>query len=59
MLTGGVALDNPHPNPFPQWLIEKSWGEIVRASELSHLKGWFKGKKHINSQKLIMIIIML
>lgn len=44
LLTGGVALDNPHPNPFPQWLGEKSWGEIVRASELAHLKGWFKGQ---------------
>lgn len=45
LLTGGVALENPHPNPFPQWLSEKSWGEIVRASELKNLKGWMKGKK--------------
>jgi dynein heavy chain len=43
LLTGGVALDNPHPNPFPQWLGEKSWGEIVRASDINLLKGWFKG----------------
>ena len=42
-LTGGVALENPHPNPFPHWLGEKSWGEIVRASELPNIKGWFKG----------------
>ena len=40
LLTGGVALDNPHPNPFPEWLGEKSWGEIVRASSLPNLKGW-------------------
>lgn len=39
LLTGGVALDNPHPNPFPSWLSDKSWGEIVRASELPQLKG--------------------
>lgn len=34
LLTGGVALDNPHPNPAPVWLSEKSWNEIVVASEL-------------------------
>ena len=39
LLTGGVALENPHPNPFPDWLSEKSWGEIVRASSLPKLKG--------------------
>jgi hypothetical protein len=43
LLTGGVALENPHPNPFPHWLGEKSWGEVVRASELPNMKGWFKG----------------
>nr|CAH7751153.1 unnamed protein product [Callosobruchus chinensis] len=36
LLTGGVALDNPYPNPAPEWLSDKSWSEIVRAS---HLKG--------------------
>lgn len=44
LLTGGVALENPHRNPFPQWLSEKSWGEVVRASDLKNFKGWFKGK---------------
>ncbi|XP_063710592.1 dynein axonemal heavy chain 3-like [Symsagittifera roscoffensis] len=39
LLTGGVALDNPHPNPSPQWLSDKSWGEIVRASNLPNLNG--------------------
>ena len=39
-LTGGVALENPYPNPFPQWLSDKAWGEVVRASELSNLEGW-------------------
>lgn len=39
LLTGGVALDNPFPNPAPEWLSEKSWGEVVRASYLPKLKG--------------------
>ncbi|KAK7111861.1 dynein axonemal heavy chain 3-like isoform X2 [Littorina saxatilis] len=42
LLTGGVALENPHPNPAPEWLGEKSWGEIVRASNLPNLKGFYK-----------------
>ncbi|XP_006892767.1 PREDICTED: dynein heavy chain 3, axonemal [Elephantulus edwardii] len=38
LLTGGVALDNPYPNPDPEWLSEKAWSEIVRASTLPGLK---------------------
>lgn len=41
-LTGGVALENTHDNPAPEWLSEKSWGEIVRASELSALAKWYR-----------------
>nr|XP_014349786.1 PREDICTED: dynein heavy chain 3, axonemal [Latimeria chalumnae] len=40
LLTGGVALDNPHPNPAPEWLSDKAWGEIVRASNLKTLSGF-------------------
>uniref|UniRef100_A0A8C3L813 Dynein axonemal heavy chain 3 n=1 Tax=Chrysolophus pictus TaxID=9089 RepID=A0A8C3L813_CHRPC len=39
LLTGGVALDNPHPNPAPDWLSDRSWAELVRASSLRSLQG--------------------
>eukprot|EP00117_Sycon_ciliatum_P023820 scpid1450/ scgid20157/ Dynein heavy chain 3, axonemal; Axonemal beta dynein heavy chain 3; Ciliary dynein heavy chain 3 len=45
LLTGGVALENPHPNPCPDWLPEKAWGEVVRASALPGLEGFMKFDK--------------
>ncbi|XP_008419893.1 dynein heavy chain 3, axonemal isoform X1 [Poecilia reticulata] len=41
LLTGGVALDNPYPNPASEWLSDKSWSEIVRASKLPNLNELF------------------
>ncbi|KAL7290283.1 hypothetical protein TKK_0015983 [Trichogramma kaykai] len=38
LLTGGVALDNPYPNPDPSWLSDKAWAEITRASGLVGLE---------------------
>uniref|UniRef100_A0A336M3T0 CSON009294 protein n=1 Tax=Culicoides sonorensis TaxID=179676 RepID=A0A336M3T0_CULSO len=41
-LTGGVALNNTFENPAPQWLSDKSWGEIVRASEVPTLSNFHR-----------------
>ncbi|KAF5404423.1 hypothetical protein PHET_02178 [Paragonimus heterotremus] len=45
LLTGGVALDNPHVNPAPDWLSDKCWAEIVRASGLPGLEDFMKDVK--------------
>ena len=44
LLTGGVGLDNPHPNPAPTWLTDKAWSEIVRATNLAKFKGFHERK---------------
>jgi dynein heavy chain len=38
-LTGGVGMDNPHPNPVSEWLSDKQWGEVCRLSELPAFMG--------------------
>ncbi|XP_072275027.1 dynein axonemal heavy chain 3 [Pyxicephalus adspersus] len=54
LLTGGVALDNPYPNPAPKWLSDKSWAEIVRASNLQPLTGFMDHfKNNILKWKMI------
>ncbi|XP_071052042.1 dynein axonemal heavy chain 3 isoform X2 [Onthophagus taurus] len=42
LLTGGVALSNPYPNPAPDWLTEKSWSEVVRATNLTGMDGFLQ-----------------
>lgn len=35
MHVGGVAVgDLPLPNPAPDWIANKCWGELCRASDL-------------------------
>lgn len=54
LLTGGIALDNPYPNPAPEWLSAKSWSEIVRASNLPNLEGLFEHvQENISSWKIL------
>ncbi|XP_065937642.1 dynein axonemal heavy chain 3 isoform X7 [Magallana gigas] len=54
LLTGGVALENPFPNPAADWLPDKSWGEIVRASDLPPFKGFMEHfRKNLNAWKKI------
>ncbi|VDP82682.1 unnamed protein product [Schistosoma mattheei] len=50
LLTGGVALDNPYPNPCPDWLSDKCWSEIVRTTELPGLEGFMDIRTQNNCQ---------
>lgn len=41
LLTGGVAVgNNPHENPAPDWLSEKSWTEIWLLDMLPAFQVW-------------------
>ncbi|XP_058823709.1 dynein axonemal heavy chain 3 [Topomyia yanbarensis] len=47
LLTEGIALENPYPNPAPEWLTDKAWTDLVRASSLKSLeklRDSFQGK---------------
>jgi len=39
LLTGGVGMDNPHPNPCPDWLSTPSWDLFCRLDHLPAFSG--------------------
>lgn len=41
LLTGGVAMDNPHKNPAHEWLSDKQWGEFCRLADLEAFRGTY------------------
>ncbi|XP_023932407.1 dynein heavy chain 3, axonemal [Lingula anatina] len=52
LLTGGVALENPFPNPASAWLTDKAWAEVVRASDIPGLNGFMDHfKKNVTEWK--------
>lgn len=43
-VAGGVAMGElPAPNPAPEWVSDKMWGEVCRASDLSPESGKWAG----------------
>ena len=38
-LTGGVGLENTLQNPASSWLLESSWDELCRLSDMANFKG--------------------
>eukprot|EP01028_Stygiella_incarcerata_P004265 TRINITY_DN1920_c0_g2_i1.p1 TRINITY_DN1920_c0_g2~~TRINITY_DN1920_c0_g2_i1.p1 ORF type:complete len:4143 (+),score=1128.32 TRINITY_DN1920_c0_g2_i1:148-12576(+) len=42
LLTGGIGMDSSDqpPNPAPAWLMDKSWGEILRLDAVPAMSGF-------------------
>ena len=58
LLTGGVGLENPHPNPASTWLTDKAWSEIVRAStSLKNFSGFHE--RNLKIKNLFHFITLL
>ena len=54
LLTGGMGMENLHPNPAPDWLSPKNWDAICRLSDLDKYKEYRTDfVSHINEWKSI------
>jgi dynein heavy chain len=42
VLTGSTAVDLPKPNPFPDWLPEKAWGDLLEMDTVKGLEGFLE-----------------
>merc|ERR1711871_1914274 len=40
LLTGGMGMENIHPNPAPDWLSSKNWDAVCKLSELEKYKSF-------------------
>lgn len=55
LLTGGVGLQNSLENPDPSWLLDKSWDEICRASDLPAFRGLRWASKGLDLQCVLIL----
>eukprot|EP01138_Halocafeteria_seosinensis_P015539 gb/GECG01015857.1/.p1 GENE.gb/GECG01015857.1/~~gb/GECG01015857.1/.p1 ORF type:complete len:1604 (+),score=253.95 gb/GECG01015857.1/:1-4812(+) len=46
LLTGGVGMDNPHPNPASAWLSDNSWNELCRLADFDAFNGLIEDVKN-------------
>lgn len=54
LLSGGAGMDNPNPNPAPEWLTPKCWDSVCKLSQLERYKSFKEDfAKHINEWKFI------
>ena len=55
LLTGGVSIgESKLQNPAPEWMIDKSWTEIINLSDLAEFKGYAEQfPKHLPKYKAL------
>lgn len=52
LMTGGIAVgDLVHPNPAPDWISDKCWGELCRATDLG--PAWHGLAGHVAGKLLL------
>ena len=54
LITGGVSVGRNESNPYDTWLVDRSWGEMCRMSNLELTKGFIEDfKEHESDWKAI------